>query len=127
MRTVREAMCQFVYHDVCIERAVEIRAWRGPEIHLHYGTRSISRCSEVCVVCAAAILCLGRDAVAARPAAAKIVFLEIASGFGETQTVKLIMVPICYIKQLRDDRVLKVGRNAGIRLRETSGRGLTCR
>src|SRR5436190_14675329 len=94
----------FVKNDFRIKIAVATRAWAGENIHLHATRSAVRRGGKVGVVEAAAVLGIGLDGIIAETATSEVVILKIAGGFGKTEFIEFIVVPIAEIEKLNNGR-----------------------
>ena len=105
----RQAVAVLVVDDVGVEVAIARRRGGVPEIHLHPRPLAVRRGREVGVFGSPPVLRLGVQRVAADPAPAEVVRLEVAGRLVEPVAGQPVVQQIGQVEQVRDRRLL-VGR-----------------
>ena len=98
-------MSVFVNHDARVETSITGRGGFDPDIHAHTTGDTVRGSGKVCVTVSGAVLCVEDHVVFVAAAAAAVVPLEVAGGFGEAQCVEEVVVGVCCVEELDDGGV----------------------
>ena len=100
-QAVRDAVAEFVDHDLAVQRAVAARRGEVEQVHLHPAGVAVRRGREVRVVGAGTILGIGLDRVVAQALAAVVGLLEVAGRLVEPVVEENVVDDVGQVEQVR--------------------------